>query len=186
MAKKSNDGITILSIQIHSGLVEAMEYGDRDAVHAILWDATELVAEIKQVSVRAEFVRALAYTIRIAAGRGVSTIDNPEKELFTTGEAAQICKVSQKTIARYFDSGRLRGYRAPGIGSRLIFRDSLICFIRKCRITSKGCAWETLRQSVEKSGIPEWQEAIKNPTLDLERVNHARHMLEEWRFRGYE
>jgi hypothetical protein len=28
-----------------------------------------------------------------------------EKKIFTTGEAAQVCKVSQQTIIRCFDSG---------------------------------------------------------------------------------
>ncbi|MHC4596794.1 MAG: response regulator, partial [Planctomycetota bacterium] len=29
------------------------------------------------------------------------------KDLFTTGEAADVCKVSQQTIIRCFDAGRL-------------------------------------------------------------------------------
>ena len=36
------------------------------------------------------------------------------KKIFTTGEAAQVCKVSQQTIIRCFDSGRLTGFRVPG------------------------------------------------------------------------
>jgi two-component system response regulator RpaA len=34
------------------------------------------------------------------------------KTVFTTGEAAKICKVSQQTIIRCFDSGQLKGFRA--------------------------------------------------------------------------
>ena len=38
----------------------------------------------------------------------------PTKTVFTTGEAAKICKVSQQTIIRCFDSGQLKGFRVPG------------------------------------------------------------------------
>ncbi|MDP6379996.1 MAG: regulator, partial [Phycisphaerae bacterium] len=31
------------------------------------------------------------------------------KEIYSTGEAAKICKVSQQTIIRCFDSGKLKG-----------------------------------------------------------------------------
>ena len=36
------------------------------------------------------------------------------KTVFTTGEAAEICKVSQQTIIRCFDSGRLEGLPRAG------------------------------------------------------------------------
>ncbi len=52
------------------------------------------------------------------------------KELFTTGEAAEICKVSQQTIIRCFDAGRLDGYRIPGSRFRRIPRQSLVKFMK--------------------------------------------------------
>jgi len=52
------------------------------------------------------------------------------KDLFTTGEAAQICKVSQQTIIRCFDAGRLEGFRIPGSRFRRIPRQSLIKFMK--------------------------------------------------------
>ena len=52
------------------------------------------------------------------------------KELFTTGEAAEICKVSQQTIIRCFDSGRLEGFRIPGSKFRRIPRHNLIRFMK--------------------------------------------------------
>jgi len=52
------------------------------------------------------------------------------KELFTTGEAAEICQVSQQTIIRCFDSGRLEGFRVPGSRFRRIPRDSLKKFMK--------------------------------------------------------
>jgi len=54
----------------------------------------------------------------------------PMKSVFTTGEAAEICKVSQQTIIRCFDSGRLKGFRVPGSRFRRIPRDALIAFMK--------------------------------------------------------
>ena len=53
------------------------------------------------------------------------------KQVFTTGEAAELCKVSQQTIIRCFDSGRLHGFRVPGSRFRRIPRDELIRFMRE-------------------------------------------------------
>lgn len=53
------------------------------------------------------------------------------KNLFTTGEAADICNVSQQTIIRCFDAGRLEGFRIPGSKFRRIPRESLVKFMRE-------------------------------------------------------
>ncbi len=52
------------------------------------------------------------------------------KTVFTTGEAADVCKVSQQTIIRCFDSGRLKGFRVPGSRFRRIPREALIQFMK--------------------------------------------------------
>ncbi|MCH8260226.1 MAG: response regulator [Planctomycetes bacterium] len=52
------------------------------------------------------------------------------KQVFTTGEAAEICKVSQQTIIRCFDSGRLTGFRVPGSRFRRIPRKDLLQFMK--------------------------------------------------------
>ena len=53
-----------------------------------------------------------------------------KKQVFTTGEAAELCKVSQQTIIRCFDSGRLNGFRVPGSRFRRIPREELIRFMK--------------------------------------------------------
>ena len=53
------------------------------------------------------------------------------KTVFTTGEAAKICKVSQQTIIRCFDSGQLKGFRVPGSRFRRIPRNELYQFMRE-------------------------------------------------------
>ena len=52
------------------------------------------------------------------------------KTVFTTGEAARICKVSQQTIIRCFDNGTLKGFRVPGSRFRRIPRDQLFQFMK--------------------------------------------------------
>lgn len=56
--------------------------------------------------------------------------DWSEKKVFTTGEAAKVCKVSQQTIIRCFDSGRLNGFRVPGSRFRRIPREELLRFMQ--------------------------------------------------------
>ena len=51
------------------------------------------------------------------------------KDIFTTGEAAKVCNVSQQTIIRCFDSGRLNGFRVPGSKFRRIPRAELLRFM---------------------------------------------------------
>lgn len=53
------------------------------------------------------------------------------KAIFSTGEAAEICQVSQQTIIRCFDNGRLKGFRVPGSRFRRIPRASLIQFMKE-------------------------------------------------------
>ena len=60
------------------------------------------------------------------------------KELFTTGEAAEICRVSQQTIIRCFDAGRLEGFRVPGSKFRRIPRESLVKFMKDNAIPLDG------------------------------------------------
>lgn len=52
-------------------------------------------------------------------------------KVFTTGEVARICKVAPRTIAKWFDSGRLKGYRIPGSQGRRIPREYLIKFLKE-------------------------------------------------------
>jgi len=52
------------------------------------------------------------------------------KTVFTTGEAAKICKVSQQTIIRCFDNGTLKGFRVPGSRFRRIPREHLFSFMK--------------------------------------------------------
>ncbi len=62
--------------------------------------------------------------------KGRIMADFRNKSVFTTGEVADICKVSQQTVIRCFDSGRLTGFRVPGSRFRRIPRDALLTFMK--------------------------------------------------------
>ena len=63
-------------------------------------------------------------------GKNNGTTGWADKQVFTTGEAAEICTVSQQTIIRCFDSGRLHGFRVPGSRFRRIPRAELLRFMK--------------------------------------------------------
>lgn len=73
------------------------------------------------------------------------THDWAGKQVFTTGEAAEICNVSQQTIIRCFDSGRLQGFRVPGSRFRRIPRLDLIRFMRTNQIPTDALESATKR-----------------------------------------
>lgn len=69
-----------------------------------------------------------------ASKKAKTETDWSGKKIFTTGEAARVCKVSQQTIIRCFDSGRLQGFRVPGSKFRRIPREELIRFMKANQI----------------------------------------------------
>lgn len=52
------------------------------------------------------------------------------KDILTTGEVAQICKVAPRTVSKWVDTGQLRGYRIPGSRDRRVPLQQLIRFMR--------------------------------------------------------
>ncbi|MCZ6445064.1 MAG: response regulator [Planctomycetota bacterium] len=70
--------------------------------------------------------------------KGSGTKSWSKKQVFTTGEAAEICKVSQQTIIRCFDNGRLHGFRVPGSRFRRIPRGELLRFMKANDIPIDG------------------------------------------------
>ncbi len=60
-----------------------------------------------------------------------SRVGARDKDVFSTGEAADVCNVSQQTIIRCFDKGKIGGFRVPGSRFRRIPRADLIRFMRE-------------------------------------------------------
>ena len=51
-------------------------------------------------------------------------------KVYTTGQVAKICKVAPLTVGKWFDSGRLKGYRIPGSRKRRIPHAYLVKFLK--------------------------------------------------------
>lgn len=60
------------------------------------------------------------------------------KEVFTTGQIARICKVASRTVTKWFDSGKLKGYRIPGSQDRRIPREDLLLFLKDHGMPTKA------------------------------------------------
>ncbi len=52
------------------------------------------------------------------------------EKIFTTGQVATICHVAPRTVTKWFDSGKLKGYRIPGSRDRRIPANELYRFMK--------------------------------------------------------
>jgi len=82
-------------------------------------------------------------------------IVDPQKNVFTTGEVAKLCNISQQTVIRCFDKSILQGFRVPGSRFRRIPRDSLFEFMKK-----NGMPLDVLRDGKKKVLVVDDDEAI--------------------------
>jgi hypothetical protein len=85
-----------------------------------------LISQLRaQVSRQQEEIANLrAELIRMLSKKEKGTV-------FTTGKVAKICKVSPRTVSKWFDTDRLKGYRIPGSLDRRIPRKHLIQFMKE-------------------------------------------------------
>ncbi len=60
------------------------------------------------------------------------------KEVYTTGEVAEICNVDLKTVIKWFDAGRLEGYKVPGSNYRRIPYENLVHFMNENGIPTRN------------------------------------------------
>ena len=84
------------------------------------------------------------------------------KTVFTTGEAAKICKVSQQTIIRCFDNGSLKGFRVPGSRFRRIPREQLYSFMKE-----NGIPTEALESGKRKLLVVDDDEELVELMVDI-------------------
>lgn len=84
------------------------------------------------------------------------------KSVFTTGEVAQICKVSQQTVIRCFDGGRLKGFRVPGSRFRRIPREALIQFMK-----DNGIPLDSLESGKRRVLVVDDDQDILNMLVEL-------------------
>jgi excisionase family DNA binding protein len=58
-------------------------------------------------------------------------VQQNQKDVLTTGEVAKICHVAPRTVSKWFDTGKLRGYRIPGSRDRRIPVQQLVAFMKQ-------------------------------------------------------
>jgi excisionase family DNA binding protein len=68
-----------------------------------------------------------------------------KKDVFTTGQVAQICSVAPRTVTKWFDSGKLKGYKIPGSRDRRIPANELLRFMKAHGIPTDALDIGTLR-----------------------------------------
>lgn len=66
-------------------------------------------------------------------------------QVLTTGQVAEICKVAPRTVTKWFDSGKLKGYRIPGSRDRRIPAGELVRFMKANKMPVDEIEAGTLR-----------------------------------------
>lgn len=61
------------------------------------------------------------------------------RSVFSTGQVARICQVAPRTVSKWFDSGKITGYKIPGSNDRRIPRRNLFEFMSKNGIPIPAC-----------------------------------------------
>jgi excisionase family DNA binding protein len=113
------------------------------------------------------------------------TADGRLKDILTTGQAAELCKVSIQTIIRCCDSGKLNSHKVPGSSFRRIYSDDLLRFMSESNIRidfevdelnrlSKKQLWGALCIFRKvKSNMPYWwfADTLKNENGNFESLD---------------
>ena len=79
--------------------------------------------------------------------------NNRRKDIYTTGQVAQICKVAPRTVTKWFDSGQLKGYRIPGGRDRRIPAAELLKFMKAHNIPVECLEMDKVSPSSAVRGI---------------------------------
>ena len=62
----------------------------------------------------------------------------PRQPSYTTGEVARLCQVTKRTVIKWIDGGKLKGYTIPGSKHRRVSAENLQSFMRANRIPDYG------------------------------------------------
>ena len=84
-----------------------------------------------------------------------------KKHVFTTGQVAKICHVAPRTVSKWFDTGKLKGYRIPGSQDRRIPREQLIRFMKDNHIPLGSLEEESWHKILVVGAEPLFIERLK-------------------------
>jgi len=57
-----------------------------------------------------------------------------DSDALTTGQISILCKVAPKTVAKWIDTGRLKGYKLPSGGDRRAEKTEVLSFMKLHRL----------------------------------------------------
>jgi excisionase family DNA binding protein len=101
------------------------------------------------------------------------------RTVFTTGQVAKIAKVAPRTVSKWFDSGRLKGYRIPGSQDRRIPRENLIRFFKEYGMPQGDELEEQAKVNILTVGLdPALMDVIKVGDDSKLAFTHAGSLLE--------
>lgn len=86
------------------------------------------------------------------------------QDILTTGQVARMCHVAPRTVTKWFDTGKLRGYRIPGSRDRRIPRPQLMAFMR-----AHGIPIDVLEQTSTRVLIVGGSDAMRQELENLGR-----------------
>lgn len=66
--------------------------------------------------------------------KDISRFPDIEMKTYTTGDIAQICDVTQRTVIRWIERGDLIGFKLPGRGNNRVTEEDLLKFLQKHNI----------------------------------------------------
>lgn len=100
-----------------------------------------------------------------------------DKDIYTTGQVARLCKVAPRTVSKWLDSGLMQGYRIPGSNDRRVTRSKLVDFLVKNNMPMGGLAQDVVLHGTSDKAealtalLPEGMVARACPTVfDLARM----------------
>ncbi len=95
----------------------------------------------------------------------------------TTGQVAKLCRVTKRTVIKWIESGRLRGFRLPGSTHRRVAAADLAAFLKAHRIPLP--ADPSLRRRIlVVDDDPDFVELLVDALSDRYDVQTARNALE--------
>jgi excisionase family DNA binding protein len=75
-------------------------------------------------------LNALFYRAIIRENKELDTMDSEIRSL-TTGEIAEYCDVNLRTVIRWIEAGKLKGYKLPGRGNNRVLEPDFLDFLRE-------------------------------------------------------
>ena len=133
MLRQSSDQWT-LADGIGGALGVAMIHAVEMRMEKMPAEIPRIVAAVNNDTLIKSFAESIPDAINLARGGNAIPDKFADNKIFSTGEAAEICNVSQQTIIRRFDDGRIGGFHVPGSKFRRIPRADLIKFMHSHEI----------------------------------------------------